>query len=57
MRYAIRDLTAYFVTVYLVISGHRISKYHRHNETFLYRWVNVVKANLLAESIRKSDLA
>ena len=46
-----RNLTARLIAPILKISGYRFSKYHRQYETGIYRLVNTVLANMIADGV------
>lgn len=39
------------VGTFLAMTGYRFSKYHRHNETFLYRYLGTTAANIYADNV------
>ena len=43
-----RDLLASILSPLLKITGYRFSKEHRQNETWQYRYINTIAANIKA---------
>ena len=47
------NIATYITACILYVTGYRFSKYHRHNNTLLYKLLNTTRANQIAYKLAK----